>query len=86
MFATLIWLKDSGFIDFESTINNDFIYNAILSAKGLELLKQKPKSLENSISFGEWLVSSANSAKDEVIRKSAGEVLYYSLGFLAKLF
>ena len=86
MFATLIWLKDSGFIDFQSTINDDFIYNAILSAKGLELLKQKPKSLENSISFGEWLVSSANSAKDEVIRKSAGEVLHYSLGFLAKLF
>ena len=45
MFATLIWLKDSGFIDFESTINDDFIYNAILSPKGLELLKQKPQSL-----------------------------------------
>lgn len=86
MLATLEWLKDSGFIEFQSTINDDFIYSAILSAKGLELLKQKPKSIDKNISFGEWLVSSANSAKDEVIRKSAGEVLSYSLGFLAKLF
>ena len=86
MFATLIWLKDSGFIDFESTINDDFIYNAILSAKGLELLKQKPKSLENSISFGEWLSQCASSGKDELIKRSASELLHYSLGFLAKVF
>lgn len=86
MFATLIWLKDSGFIDFESTINDDFIYNAILSAKGLELLKQKPKSLEQKKSFGEWLSECEQTGKDEIIRKSASELLHYSLGFLAKLF
>lgn len=86
MFATLIWLKDSGFIDFESTINDDFIYNAILSPKGLELLKQKPQSLEQKKSFGEWLSECASSSKDELIRRSASELLHYSLGFLAKLF
>ena len=77
MFATLIWLKDSGFIDFESTINDDFIYNAILSAKGLELLKQKPKSLEHKKSFGEWLNECEQTGKDEIIRKSASELLHY---------
>ena len=84
MFATLIWLKDSGFIDFESTINDDFIYNAILSPKGLELLKQKPQSLEQKKSFGEWLSECASSGKDELIRRSAKGLLHYC--FLAKLF
>ncbi|QKF64519.1 hypothetical protein [Campylobacter corcagiensis] len=84
MRGTLIWLKDSEFIKYDAIMpNSDLVTGAILSLKGLELLKQKPKTFQKSL--GESLKVLANKGLDSAISKISNDILSYSYIFFSKL-
>lgn len=57
---TILWLKNSGYIWYDTTSEMQ-VYAAVLSPKGLEILKVIPTSLTEDSTIGESLI---NFAKD----------------------
>ena len=53
---TILWLKNSGYIWYDTTSEMQ-VYGAVLSPKGLEVLKVVPTSLTEDSSIGESLIS-----------------------------
>lgn len=84
--STIEWLIDSEFIECRHyTIDDDLIVGARLTLKGLELLKQKPKSLQSGKSFGESLKEYAKKGIDAGISTTANEILSSSFAFVSKI-
>lgn len=82
--STLEWLIDSDFIECRNqTLDDDLIIGARLTLKGLELLKQKPKTLQKS--FGESLKEYAKKGIDAGITATANDILSSSFAFVSKL-
>lgn len=52
---TIIWLRDTGYIDYEDHNPHLYFSRVVLTAKGLEVLKVVPATLNASKSFGEQL-------------------------------
>lgn len=76
--STVLWLGSAGYIEHGISINNGDVQNCVLTAKGLEVLKALPASLQSGPSLGEQLVDASKGGAKEVIRGVANEAL--SLG------
>ncbi|HDT5729266.1 TPA: hypothetical protein QHI28_000169 [Enterobacter roggenkampii] len=70
--STVSWLIESGFISVSSSTPYAF-YNAVLTAKGLECLKNTPDSL--SPSAGKQLNDAVRSGSFEVLKNITNQVL-----------
>ena len=82
--STLEWLIDSDFIECKNqTLDDYLIIGARLTLKGLELLKQKPKTLQKS--FGESLKEYAKKGIDAGITTTVNDILSSSFAFVSKL-
>ncbi|OHW40176.1 hypothetical protein [Pseudomonas sp. 06C 126] len=79
-YATARWLATSGYISFSET--RDGIEEAVLTAKGLEVLKATPSSLESGPSIGERLAATGKEGGKEIFNGLVGE----ALGLGARLF
>lgn len=83
MRETLIFLQESEFITIENfAINMPACENVRLSIKGLELLKQTPKSLKSASTIGDYLKQAASTGADAIIQKAANETLSLAVSFL----
>ncbi|HGJ5854945.1 hypothetical protein [Arsenophonus nasoniae] len=79
---TIIWLIESGYMS--GVVKNlHSIENAVLTAKGLELLKLSPDSLCGA-SFGDELIKATKSGVKEVITNVASQVLTSGITLLYK--
>ncbi len=79
--ATVQWLCNTGYLVGEVKPYTR-IDNAVLSAKGLEVLKHVPASLNTRASLGEHLAQATKSGSEEVAKGVVSELL--SVG--AKMF
>ncbi len=68
------WLAKAGYIDILIIGQTDFI-DVTLTAKGLEVLKATPKSLENSETLGQQLVTAAKGGFADQLRDLTSSVL-----------
>jgi hypothetical protein len=79
-YATVRWLASSGYLTFNET--RDGIEDAVLTAKGLEVLKATPSSLESGPSIGERLAATGKEGGKEIL----GGLVSEALGLGARLF
>lgn len=85
MAGTISWLYDSGFIEYDkSFLNSSLITGVRLSYKGLELLKQKPSSL-NTQSLGDELTDSVKQGAKELIATHTKAILSLGFSFVSKI-
>lgn len=88
--ACVDWLADAGYLRFGEKNHHFGFMDAVLTAKGLEVLKASPESLKTDQSLGDQLVDASKEvAKDtakEVLRGTAGQVLAIGARFLATPF
>lgn len=68
------WLAKAGYIDILLIGQTEFL-DVTLTAKGLEVLKATPKSLENSESLGQQLVTAAKGGFADQLRDLTSSVL-----------
>lgn len=76
-FESLRWLVDAGYLH-GTPVAYDGINNAVLTAKGLEVLKAIPDSLQGSL--GERLVEAVKADSREVGRTVLGQILGLGAG------
>lgn len=76
--STVLWLGSAGYIEHGSAANNGDVYRCVLTAKGLEVLKAFPASLQAGPTLGDKLVDASKGGTKEVLRGVASEAL--SLG------
>ncbi len=76
-FDSLRWLVDAGYLH-GTPVAYDGINNAVLTAKGLEVLKATPDSLQGSL--GERLVEAVKADSREVGRAVLGQILGLGVG------
>lgn len=79
-FDSLRWLVDAGFIH-GTPSEYTGISNAVLTAKGLEVLKAIPDSLQGSL--GERLVEAVKADSREVGRSVLGQIIGFGVGLLS---
>ncbi|HFF1377149.1 TPA: hypothetical protein ACGBFI_005454 [Escherichia coli] len=78
---SIAWLVDAGYVSAKSSPPHYFS-DAVLTAKGLELLKLDPESLKQS--FGDKLVDAAKSGSMDAIKSTASSALTTGLSFAFK--
>jgi len=71
--ATMQWLKDAGYLSGEPSAIG--LYKAVLTAKGLEVLKATPASLEHGPSIGERISDAVKAEGRETMRGLVSEAL-----------
>jgi hypothetical protein len=71
--ATIIWLKEAGYID--GRISNLGLFEAVLTSKGLEVLKAVPSSLSTGPSLGERIADAVKEEGRETMRSLVSEAL-----------
>lgn len=76
-FESLRWLVDAGYLH-GTPVAYDGINDAVLTAKGLEVLKATPDSLQGSL--GERLVEAVKADSREVGRSVLGQILGLGAG------
>jgi len=79
-FESLRWLVDAGYLH-GTPVAYDGINNAVLTAKGLEVLKAIPDSLQGSL--GERLVEAVKADSREVGRTVLGQIIGLGVGLLS---
>ncbi|MFW3895931.1 hypothetical protein [Pseudomonas bharatica] len=72
--ATAQWLINAGYITGEP-YPSMYVSNALLTAKGLEVLKAIPDSLSTKASIGELLANTAQEEGKEIFRGLVGQAL-----------
>ena len=82
--ATAKWLVMTGYIHCREE-KLSYIRDAVLTAKGLEILKLTPSSVVGGPSFGERLTSAAKEEGREALRTVAAEVLGIGVKMLGPL-
>ncbi|WP_426008276.1 hypothetical protein [Aeromonas salmonicida] len=78
-FESLRWLVDAGYLH-GTPVAYDGIENAVLTAKGLEVLKATPDSLQGSL--GERLQEAVKNDARDVARSLVSQVLGLGLSFI----
>lgn len=77
--ATVEWLREAGYLRADPQNGHyNIARDCVLSAKGLEVLKVKPSSLDVTESFGDRLIAATRQSGTDALRKAASDVL--SLG------
>ncbi|MFM1711875.1 hypothetical protein [Aeromonas salmonicida] len=79
-FESMRWLVDAGYLH-GTPVAYDGIRNAVLTAKGLEVLKATPDSLQGSL--GERLVEAVKADSREVGRTVLGQILGLGIGLFS---
>lgn len=79
-FESMRWLVDAGYLH-GTPVAYDGIRNAVLTAKGLEVLKATPDSLQGSL--GERLVEAVKADSREVGRTVLGQIFGLAVGLLS---
>ncbi|QWZ78767.1 hypothetical protein [Aeromonas sp. FDAARGOS 1419] len=77
---SLKWLVDAGYIH-GTSLEYEGINDAVLTAKGLEVLKATPDSLQGSL--GERLVEAVKADSREVGRTVLGQIFGLAVGLLS---
>ncbi|WP_169780156.1 hypothetical protein [Campylobacter curvus] len=86
VFFTGIWLRDNGFIRLDGAYSSQKVLSgAVLSYKGLEILKQVPQSIDGK-SLGDNLKEAVAVGKDELIKSAVNKIFAYSISALANQF
>lgn len=82
--ATVQWLSDSGYLKFGRASSYESFDQVVLTAKGLEVLKCTPSSIDGSLSIGEKLqdevVSTGSDVARDMVRQLLREGLSFALG------
>ncbi|MDD0973804.1 hypothetical protein [Pseudomonas fontis] len=73
--ACIDWLAEAGYLRFRSKAHNDGFVEAVLTAKGLEVLKAIPESLQTGPSLGDQLVDATKSGAKSLLGSIAGQAL-----------
>nr|DAR65307.1 MAG TPA: hypothetical protein [Caudoviricetes sp.] len=83
VFFTAIWLRDNGFIRLDGTYSfQKVLSGAVLSYKGLEILKQVPQSVDGK-SLGDNLKAAVQTGKDEFIKQAVNKIFSLSLNLIS---
>lgn len=78
--ATVNWLLNAGYIDF-THLAGGFPGKAVLTAKGLEVLKAMPATLSTQESLGDLLVSGVKTGAKEALQKGVTYALSAGAAF-----
>ena len=78
-FEALLWLVEAGYVRGEPK-GGAYIIDAVLTAKGLEVLKATPDSLQESL--GERMQEAAKSGMGEAARVLIGQVVSLGVGLV----
>lgn len=73
-FACIRWLEGSGYITAKAE-NGFYVAEAVLTSKGLEVLRAMPSSLQGKASIGERLGDTAARGGKEIARMLVSEAL-----------
>ncbi|MGU0728808.1 hypothetical protein ACSESD_00745 [Pseudomonas aeruginosa] len=77
---SVAWLIATGYLSAERLFPGASFRQAILTAKGLEVLKATPASLNSSSSFGEQLQTAAKDGMLDTIKSLTNEALSRGVG------
>ncbi|GEK74202.1 MULTISPECIES: hypothetical protein [Halomonas] len=81
--ATCEWLRRAGYIDAdERDPYNLIVREAVLTAKGLELLKVRPQNLTDEPTLGEQLATATRDGATDAAKKTVSEVLGMGARFM----
>ncbi|WP_448092494.1 hypothetical protein [Pseudomonas lini] len=80
-FACVDWLAESGYLRFKEKNHHYGFHDAVLTAKGLEVLKATPDSLSTESSLGEQLVDASKTGAKSLIGDLAGQALSIGVKF-----
>lgn len=78
-FETLRWLVEAGYVSGEPK-GEAYIIDAVLTAKGLEVLRAVPDSLQSSL--GEQIQAAAKGGAGEAVRALIGQVVGLGVGLV----
>ncbi|WP_217519082.1 hypothetical protein [Vibrio metschnikovii] len=82
--ASMKWLSDSGYLQFERCSGYECFNDVVLTAKGLEVLKCTPASIDGSLSLGEKLqqeaISTSSDLARDLVKQALGEGLKLAIG------
>jgi len=83
VYYTCLWLKENGFVNLDNSFSSQkMISNVILTAKGLEILKQTPQSIDGK-SLGDNLKAAVQTGKDEFIKQAVNKIFSLSLNLIS---
>lgn len=82
--ATAKWLVMSGYITCNGE-NFSYVRDAVLTAKGLEILKSTPSSIKGGPSLGDRLATAAKEDGREALRSVTAEVLGLGVRLISPL-
>ncbi|MCK8667918.1 hypothetical protein M1M11_23835 [Pseudomonas azerbaijanoccidens] len=71
--ATILWLRDAGYIS--GQVISLGLLDAVLTSKGLEVLKATPSSLVNGPSLGDRITDAVKEGGKETMRSLVSEAL-----------
>lgn len=80
-YYSIVWLVDTGYISAKTTPFNDF-QDAVLTAKGLEVLKIEPESL--GAPYADKLLEASKDGASEILKNTASSLLTAGVGFAIK--
>ncbi|MBR8461502.1 hypothetical protein KDE13_07615 [Campylobacter sp. faydin G-140] len=80
IYYTVIWLCDNGFIKVEQCTKGG-IMGAVLTHKGLEILKKTPQSIDGK-SLGDNLKQAVKIGKEELIKTAVNKIFATSINIL----
>lgn len=73
--GTLVFLRDEGFVRYESRSSNICFECVALTAKGLEILNAKPKAIEAKVTLGQRIKSAVAEGAKEAYRTLIQQVV-----------
>ncbi|MCO7612870.1 hypothetical protein NJH83_21810 [Pseudomonas chlororaphis] len=86
LFACIDWLAESGYLRFSDKTYNVGYLDAVLTAKGLEVLKAVPDSLSTGPTLGDQLVDATKSGAKSLLGDIAGQALSIGVKFATNHF
>ena len=83
VYYTCLWLKENGFVNLDNSFSSQkMVSNVILTAKGLDILKQTPQSVDGK-SLGDNLKAAVQTGKDEFIKQAVNKIFSLSLNLIS---
>ncbi len=80
-FATIEWLMDAGYLDTKG--DNGYVYaGCVLTARGLEVLKSVPESIQRKETIGERIVALIRSGSTDIAKEAAKAAISAGIGIM----
>ncbi|WP_371356116.1 hypothetical protein ACA087_06435 [Pseudomonas chlororaphis] len=83
-FACVDWLAESGYLRFKEKNHQYGYHKAVLTAKGLEVLKAIPESLSTGPTLGDQLIDASKSGAKGMLGKVAEQALSIGVRIASK--